>query len=69
LVVSPVTDVILRRAHSEAEMERLRKNGASLVVMGEHEIAKAMLEEIALPSGPGTVAVSVEPELHQKGLA
>jgi CPA2 family monovalent cation:H+ antiporter-2 len=40
---------IIARAHSEAEILHLRKRGASIVVMGEHEIAKAMLEEIALP--------------------
>jgi CPA2 family monovalent cation:H+ antiporter-2 len=39
---------IIARAHSEAEIEHLLKHGASLVVMGEHEIAKAMIENIAL---------------------
>jgi CPA2 family monovalent cation:H+ antiporter-2 len=34
---------IVARAHSEEEIEHLRKHGASVVVMGEHEIAKAML--------------------------
>jgi CPA2 family monovalent cation:H+ antiporter-2 len=34
---------IIARAHSEAEIEHLMKHGASAVVMGEHEIAKAML--------------------------
>jgi monovalent cation:H+ antiporter-2, CPA2 family len=38
---------IIARAHSEAEIEHLMKHGASLVVMGEHEIAKAMIENIA----------------------
>ncbi len=38
---------IVARAHSEAEIEHLLKHGASLVVMGEHEIAKAMLDNIA----------------------
>ena len=38
---------IIARAHSEAEIEHLLKHGASLVVMGEHEIAKAMLDNIA----------------------
>jgi monovalent cation:H+ antiporter-2, CPA2 family len=38
---------IIARAHSEAEIEHLKKHGASLVVMGEHEIAKAMLDHIA----------------------
>jgi CPA2 family monovalent cation:H+ antiporter-2 len=34
---------IIARVHSEAEMEHLIKLGANLVVMGEHEIAKAMI--------------------------
>jgi monovalent cation:H+ antiporter-2, CPA2 family len=38
---------IIARAHSEAEIAHLKKHGASLVIMGEHEIAKAMLDHIA----------------------
>jgi CPA2 family monovalent cation:H+ antiporter-2 len=38
---------IIARAHSEAKIEHLKKHGASLVVMGEHEIAKAMIDHIA----------------------
>jgi CPA2 family monovalent cation:H+ antiporter-2 len=38
---------IIARAHSEAEILHLKKHGASLVVMAEHEIAKAMLDHIA----------------------
>jgi CPA2 family monovalent cation:H+ antiporter-2 len=34
---------LIARAHSEAEIEHLAKHGANLVVMGEHEIAKAMI--------------------------
>ena len=37
---------IIARAHSEAEIEHLVKLGASLVVMGEHEIAKAMISDV-----------------------
>ena len=37
---------IIARAHSEAEIEHLKKHGASAVVMGEHEIAKAMIAGI-----------------------
>ena len=55
---------IIARAHSEAETLHLKKHGASVVVMGEHEIAKAMLKEIALPPQVETVAVSIEPELQ-----
>lgn len=34
---------IVARAHSEEEVDYLRKNGATSVVMGEHEIARAMI--------------------------
>jgi CPA2 family monovalent cation:H+ antiporter-2 len=37
---------IIARAHSEDEIEHLKKHGATGVVMGEHEIAKAMLGAI-----------------------
>jgi CPA2 family monovalent cation:H+ antiporter-2 len=37
---------IIARAHSEAEIEHLIKLGANLVVMGEHEIAKAMIGDV-----------------------
>ncbi|GIK81184.1 MAG: Kef family K(+) transporter [Pseudorhodoplanes sp.] len=40
---------IIARSHSEAENEHLLKHGASQVIMGEHEIAKAMVAA-ALPS-------------------
>jgi CPA2 family monovalent cation:H+ antiporter-2 len=59
---------IIARAHSQAEILHLKKLGASLVVMGEHEIAKAMLEKIALRPQAEAGAVSIEPELHtEKG--
>ena len=50
--------LIIARAHSEEEIEHLRKHGASAVVMGEHEIAKAMLQLIphAAPARPGSAA-------------
>jgi CPA2 family monovalent cation:H+ antiporter-2 len=38
---------IIARAHSEEEIDYLKRHGASLVVMGEHEIAKAMLDKVA----------------------
>jgi CPA2 family monovalent cation:H+ antiporter-2 len=38
---------IIARAHSEEEIDYLRRHGASVVVMGEHEIAKAMLDGVA----------------------
>ena len=37
---------IIARAHSEAEIEHLKRLGATTVVMGEHEIAKAMMGDI-----------------------
>jgi CPA2 family monovalent cation:H+ antiporter-2 len=40
---------IIARAHSEDEVAHLKKHGATTVIMGEHEIAKAMLELIAPP--------------------
>ena len=40
---------IIARAHSEAEIEHLKRLGATIVVMGEHEIAKAMMGDIQRP--------------------
>ena len=37
---------IIARAHSDAEIDHLKKLGATLVVMGEHEIAKAMVNQL-----------------------
>jgi CPA2 family monovalent cation:H+ antiporter-2 len=37
---------IIARAHSEAEILHLMKHGATLVVMGEREIAKAMVDQL-----------------------
>ena len=47
---------IAARAHSEGEIEHLKKHGATIVVMGEHEIAKAMLAFIG--ETPAASAVS-----------
>ncbi len=38
---------ILARSHSEEESEHLTRLGATLAIMGEQEIAKAMLADIA----------------------
>jgi CPA2 family monovalent cation:H+ antiporter-2 len=35
---------IVARAHSEAEYLHLKKHGASVVILGEHQIARAMVE-------------------------
>jgi len=48
---------IIARAHSEDEIEHLLKHGANLVVMGEHEIAKAMIGDV------GDVRSPTKPEL------
>ena len=37
---------IVARSHSDEETEHLKKHGASRVVMGEHEIAMAMLDDL-----------------------
>ena len=50
---------IIARAHSEEEIDHLIKHGANLVVMGEHEIAKAMIgdvEGVRSPTKPDTEA-------------
>jgi monovalent cation:H+ antiporter-2, CPA2 family len=38
--------LIIARAHSEEEVAHLTKHGASSVVMGEREIARAMIEDV-----------------------
>jgi len=38
--------LIIARAHSDEEVEYLKKNGASIVIMGEFEIAKAMIDDV-----------------------
>ncbi len=37
---------IVARAHSDAEVEHMMRHGASLTIMGEREIARAMLEHV-----------------------
>ena len=41
---------IIARAHSEAEVLHLKKHGASVVILSEHEIARAMVELLS-PGG------------------
>ena len=41
---------IIARAHSEAEVLHLKKHGASVVILSEHEMARAMVELVA-PGG------------------
>jgi CPA2 family monovalent cation:H+ antiporter-2 len=42
---NPALDIIAR-AHSDAEVEHLMRHGANLTIMGEREIAHAMLEQV-----------------------
>lgn len=58
--INPVLPIIAR-AHSEAEIEHLIKLGANLVVMGEHEIAKAMIGDVGDVRSP-TRADAGEPK-------
>jgi CPA2 family monovalent cation:H+ antiporter-2 len=37
---------IVARSHSDEETEHLKKHGAGRVIMGEHEIAMAMLDDL-----------------------
>lgn len=50
---------IIARAHSDEEVEHLKRHGANLVILGEEEIAKAMLAQ--LPGGPASVPANATP--------
>ncbi|HEX5932017.1 MAG TPA: YbaL family putative K(+) efflux transporter [Methyloceanibacter sp.] len=52
---------ILARAHSEEEIAHLKQHGATVVVMGEHEIAKSMLDDAAVASAAKQAATAAEP--------
>lgn len=56
---------IIARAHSDAEAEHLRKYGADSVVMGERELAYAMLAQ----AGPDTESVGDDAEGEASGTA
>ncbi|MET0568014.1 MAG: YbaL family putative K(+) efflux transporter [Hyphomicrobiaceae bacterium] len=45
--------LIIARSHSEEETEHLMMHGASKVIMGEHEIARAMLGDVSSRPRPG----------------
>jgi CPA2 family monovalent cation:H+ antiporter-2 len=49
---------IIARAHSEEEVAHLNKQGANLVIMGEEEIAKAMIAAITAAGASSTAAAS-----------
>jgi CPA2 family monovalent cation:H+ antiporter-2 len=44
------------RAHSEAEVDHLRKFQVSAVVMGERELALGMIDAASLGQTPGSTA-------------
>jgi CPA2 family monovalent cation:H+ antiporter-2 len=52
---------ILARAHSEEEIAHLELHGANVVVMGEHEIAKSMLDDAAVAAPGERAASATEP--------
>jgi monovalent cation:H+ antiporter-2, CPA2 family len=52
---------ILARAHSEEEIAHLKQHGANVVVMGEHEIAKSMLDNAAVAAPVEHAAGAAEP--------
>jgi CPA2 family monovalent cation:H+ antiporter-2 len=62
--------LIIARAHSDEEVEHLKKHGATTVIMGELEIARAMIEDVreaVLPRAKtrrerGEVPLAVEPK-------
>ena len=43
---------IVARAHFEEEIGHLKRHGANIVVMGEHEIAKSMLDTVPAAATP-----------------
>ncbi|MFT3941199.1 YbaL family putative K(+) efflux transporter [Rhodopseudomonas sp.] len=50
--------LIIARAHSAEEVIHLRSNGANLVIMGEDEIARAMIARLGVDAISSDVAVS-----------
>jgi CPA2 family monovalent cation:H+ antiporter-2 len=54
---------ILARAHSDAEQEYLQRLGATRTILGESEIARAMLRHagVAVDAGPGGLAGETRP--------
>ena len=48
--LNPVLPIIAR-SHSDEETEHLKKHGATKVIMGEHEIAVAMLSDVPRSAG------------------
>jgi CPA2 family monovalent cation:H+ antiporter-2 len=51
---------IIARAHFDDEVEHLRQQGANLIIMGEREIARGMLERV-LQTPPGAPPQTAPP--------
>jgi CPA2 family monovalent cation:H+ antiporter-2 len=49
---------VIARAHSDDEVEHLRKFGANLIIMGEREIARGITEHIARQLGKEDLAIT-----------
>jgi CPA2 family monovalent cation:H+ antiporter-2 len=57
---------IVARAHFEEEIGHLKRHGANIVVMGEHEIAKSMLDTVpaaAVPADQPAGAAELSPRV------
>ena len=61
---------IIARAHTDAEVDHLKRFGASIIIMGEREIARGLTEHIerrlAPPGGSGEEQTAV-PSARPKG--
>ncbi len=56
--ISPGLEIVAR-AHFDAEVDELMEHGASIVIMGEREIARTMLEHVRdLPAAGGASQIS-----------
>ncbi|WP_205512400.1 YbaL family putative K(+) efflux transporter [Rhodopseudomonas sp. BR0M22] len=53
--------LIIARAHSVEEVTHLRSNGANLVIMGEDEIARAMIARLGVDAGSGDAGAGGSP--------
>ncbi|WP_257166546.1 YbaL family putative K(+) efflux transporter [Bradyrhizobium sp. SRS-191] len=58
---------IVARAHSDAEVEHLKSLGADMVIMGEREIARGMIEE--LDTRPPDPAPELVPQRAAEGVS
>ena len=52
---------IIARAHSDEEIEHLKRHGATKVIMGEHLIAHAMVEDARAAFSPASPASTAAP--------